>query len=328
MMLYSRTLHYKHRDCTILLQDGNGPCPLVAVVNALILKGNLTLPRQTSSAIPIATVEDVFRNYLATHRLPAAGHNAHDENAVSTAISLIPQLRNGLDVNPYFTSITAFEATDELTVFDSCRVKLVHGFLVGNNEAELASEVSGRSYNAMLLLSTQGKAPNFGSWHRDFPTQLTFLGLFSLSNELSEGEVCVFFRNNHFSVLTKEGSTLYTLVSDVGVATSSPSTPWESLNDITGAETVLTDCYFGKVAPPAPSQTQSIAVAEDDEGPKPPPRRNSALIKRVEGGGESEVIMLNKEERKAAKPLTSEFSVSENAVSTQKSTQDSCCGMM
>lgn len=34
-------------------------------------------------------------------------------------------------------------------------------------------------------------------------TQLTYHGLCELTSTVQEGELCVFFRNNHFSTMTK-----------------------------------------------------------------------------------------------------------------------------
>jgi hypothetical protein len=47
---------------------------------------------------------------------------------------------------------------------------------------------------------------------------------------LREGEFCVFFRNNHFSVLHKHNGSLFLLVTDVGYQ----GTPvvWEKLDQV------------------------------------------------------------------------------------------------
>ena len=46
--------------------------------------------------------------------------------------------------------------------------------------------------------------------------QLTYHGLAELSTTLKEGELAVFFRNNHFSTVHRSGGQLFLLVTDQG----------------------------------------------------------------------------------------------------------------
>ncbi|KAJ8343524.1 hypothetical protein SKAU_G00308530 [Synaphobranchus kaupii] len=48
-----------------------------------------------------------------------------------------------------------------------------------------------------------------------------------------EGELCVFFRNNHFSTMTKFKGQLYLLVTDQGFLTEE-KVVWESLHNVDG----------------------------------------------------------------------------------------------
>jgi hypothetical protein len=63
--------------------------------------------------------------------------------------------------------------------------------------------------------------------------QLTYHGLEKLHTHLSEEDLCVFFRNNHFATLTKHDNTLYLLVTDLGYA-NTPEIVWEKLDAIDG----------------------------------------------------------------------------------------------
>ena len=49
---------------------------------------------------------------------------------IEDAIALLPKLTTGVDVNPRFSSIKAFEFTDETAIFDLLDISLVHGWLV------------------------------------------------------------------------------------------------------------------------------------------------------------------------------------------------------
>lgn len=67
----------------------------------------------------------------------------------------------------------------------------------------------------------------------DHKSMLTYHGLALLHETLEEGELAVHFFNDHFSVLRKHQTRLYTLVTDVGFL-QQPSIMYESLNDLDG----------------------------------------------------------------------------------------------
>lgn len=48
---------------------------------------------------------------------------------LDTALSILPNLKTGLDVNVQFGSIHGFESTAELAMFDLFNVDLVHGWI-------------------------------------------------------------------------------------------------------------------------------------------------------------------------------------------------------
>ena len=64
-------------------------------------------------------------------------------------------------------------------------------------------------------------------------SQLTYHGLCELNNTVQEEELCVFFRNNHFSTLYKHKGELFLLVTDQGFLTE-PAVIWETLLNIEG----------------------------------------------------------------------------------------------
>jgi len=73
-------------------------------------------------------------------------------------------------------------------------------------------------------------------------SQLTFCGLSQLHQNLNEGILCVFFRNNHFAVIHKHKEELFLLVTDIAFA-SLPSVVWEKLSTVDG-DTLFTDSRF------------------------------------------------------------------------------------
>jgi hypothetical protein len=82
--------------------------------------------------------------------------------------------------------------------------------------------------------------------------QLTQYGLDVLYEYLKDGQVVVFFRNNHFNTLTKHGGMLYLLVTDFGYA-NVPTVIWEKLDVIDG-DTEYVNSQFS-TSPPADNVT-------------------------------------------------------------------------
>lgn len=75
--------------------------------------------------------------------------------------------------------------------------------------------------------------------------QLTYYGLVRLHEGIRERQLCVFFRNNHFSTLFKFGGALYLLVTDAGYLDES-TVVWELLDEIDG-DTAFLDAQFHSV---------------------------------------------------------------------------------
>lgn len=71
------------------------------------------------------------------------------------------------------------------------------------------------------------------------PSQLTVHGLCALQQGLQNGQLAVFFRNNHFNVVLCQGADLFILVTDQGYLYE-PDVVWEQLNDVAGNTQLLT----------------------------------------------------------------------------------------
>ena len=59
---------------------------------------------------------------------------------------------------------------------------------------------------------------------------------------MKDGQLAVFFRNNHFSTMVKEGGSLYLLVTDLGFLDNA-DVVWETLDSVQG-DTVFVDKQF------------------------------------------------------------------------------------
>jgi len=141
-----RTINFLGRDVPTLGQNEFGPCALLGVVNALLLRGTLKI----SSDHGALTLQDVLARLA--DRLVESNQvdNPDVRAALDGAVTRLPTLAEGLDVNVKFAG-GLFEFTSDLAIFDLLDVRLVHGWRVdGENEPETAEALGSRSYNECI----------------------------------------------------------------------------------------------------------------------------------------------------------------------------------
>lgn len=217
-------------------------------------------------------------------------HNS-DSHFVEDLMENIPKFQYGMDVNPKFTQgCKGFEYTSQLTAFDMLQVQMVHGWLLDPHSDETLCEAIGsKSYNEIVEVVVRGQSLSAeleqvraqlqsipsdelqkrvadlettvqqGQLLREFldahSSQLTIYGLQVLHEELKEGDVSVFFRNNHFSTITRRGESLYLLVTDLGYA-HSPGVVWEKLDMVDGDTELVNSDFVVPGTQPADIDTQ------------------------------------------------------------------------
>jgi len=185
-----KTVKYQNSSRKILLQNENGPCPLLACANALLLRGVITLP---SACVRngVASIDDVV-NVLADRALKRAAEQTeaakhasewkevsakkkqpddaeskeilseiHDglshEHHIHELLSLFPNLQYGMDVNPRFTQgPSGVEYTNSIAAFDLLGVELVHGWLLDPQDTETFDIVKNKSYNELIEIVIHG----------------------------------------------------------------------------------------------------------------------------------------------------------------------------
>uniref|UniRef100_A0A8C0JF91 Ubiquitin carboxyl-terminal hydrolase n=1 Tax=Chelonoidis abingdonii TaxID=106734 RepID=A0A8C0JF91_CHEAB len=174
------------------------------------------------------------------------------EQNMSDAMAILHKLQTGLDVNVKFTGVRVFEYTPECIVFDLLDIPLYHGWLVDPQTADIVKAVGNCSYNQLVekiiccKQSDNSELVSEGFVAEQFlnntATQLTYHGLCELTSAVQEGELCVFFRNNHFSTMTKykQASKLEItrLVQSGRMRPCSSSSAWQT-TPWTGADAVV-----------------------------------------------------------------------------------------
>ncbi|XP_051012709.1 ubiquitin carboxyl-terminal hydrolase MINDY-2 [Acomys russatus] len=256
-------IQWKEENTPIITQNENGPCPLLAILNVLLLAWKVKLPPM----MEIITAEQLME-YLGDYMLEAKPKEISEiqrvnyEQNMSDAMAILHKLQTGLDVNVRFTGVRVFEYTPECIVFDLLDIPLYHGWLVDPQIDDIVKAVGNCSYNQLVekiiscKQSDNSQLVSEGFVAEQFlnntATQLTYHGLCELTSTVQEGELCVFFRNNHFSTMTKYKGQLYLLVTDQGFLTEE-QVVWESLHSVDGDGTFC-DSEF-RLRPPSDPET-------------------------------------------------------------------------
>eukprot|EP01132_Coremiostelium_polycephalum_P006652 gene6652-8230_t len=216
-----KRISYKGKEVSIILQNENGPCPLISIANVLLLQQKIALDPDTYYVSLKKMGDLIIKHAKLIYKddqdvLPII--DDYDKN-------ILPSLESGLIVNIHFNSIFGFEKTAPCQIFDYLHIKLVHGWIIDPEQQKDVNTLIGNlSYNEL--------APKLVSFDQSFPNstlaveqkikdfyssyQVTDYGLKLIQANLQEDELCVFFRNNHFATMTKHDGFLHILVSDVG----------------------------------------------------------------------------------------------------------------
>ncbi|CAH8854903.1 unnamed protein product [Trichobilharzia szidati] len=278
-------IKFNNQTRAIITQNQNGPCPMIAIANVLLLRGTIDLPKDSelisgnrllamlSELLLSKTPDDLDDGQLINYE-----SNFYD------ALCLFPNLQTGLDVNIRFTGVSDFEYTSTLSLFDLFNIHIYHGWLVDPDEHDLAVTVGKRTYNQLTeellrLRSSDNSEDLYRStlveWFlNQSGSQLTFHGLSQLVSTLRDEELAVFFRNNHFSTILKHKDSIFMLVTDMGLL-NEPKIVWELLNDLDG-DTQFVDCCFQLFCPSTPSPDEEagtdavriITIRSDKTNPK------------------------------------------------------------
>jgi len=230
----------------IVMQSKNGPCPLIAIMNVLLLREKFELPPMLEQITEIQLLTYLGERIMDCIPTEVQNYDAilNFEQNIHDAMEVLPKLKAGLDVNVRFTGITDFEYTPEYIIFDLLRIPLYHGWLLDPSMAELKSAIGTQSYNQLvdnIIINNNSTDPDVlarvlmaQEFLEQTASQLTISGLIELKSKIKDNEIGILFRNNHFLTLLKRGDEIYTLVTDHGYLTEE-NIIWETLDSLEGA---------------------------------------------------------------------------------------------
>eukprot|EP01028_Stygiella_incarcerata_P001003 TRINITY_DN1160_c0_g1_i1.p1 TRINITY_DN1160_c0_g1~~TRINITY_DN1160_c0_g1_i1.p1 ORF type:complete len:394 (+),score=138.07 TRINITY_DN1160_c0_g1_i1:58-1239(+) len=143
-LFYLKRMRLGSRSVSIILQNSNGPCPLIALANALALQGRLNL-REEYEAITTEDLLEIIRRRIEQvwrkNPSPDMKKNASD------CIEMLPNFLRGMDVNVRFKHTEDFEYTEHLLVFDILGIILRHGWIPKQTNPRLVDVMGSISYN-------------------------------------------------------------------------------------------------------------------------------------------------------------------------------------
>ncbi|XP_076216047.1 ubiquitin carboxyl-terminal hydrolase MINDY-1 isoform X2 [Aptenodytes patagonicus] len=293
-------ISWKGERTPVITQSENGPCPLLAIMNILFLQWKVKLPPQKE----VITAEELMAHLgdciLSTQpREPSEGLQLNFQQNINDTMTVLPKLSTGLDVNVRFTGVSDFEYTPECIVFDLLNVPLYHGWLVDPQSPEVVQAVGKLSYNQLvekIITCKQASDSSLVSeglvaeqFLESTASQLTYHGLCELTAAVREGELSVFFRNNHFSTMIKHKGHLYLLVTDQGFL-QEERVVWESLHNVDG-DSCFCDTDFhlshapgkeGAAAAPPDHRLQQRQVDQQQQGQDPSALSDLELARQLQ----------------------------------------------
>ncbi|KJE90369.1 hypothetical protein CAOG_001694 [Capsaspora owczarzaki ATCC 30864] len=266
----------------VVTQNRNGPCPLLAICNVLLLAGRIHIHPDmrvvTYEYLCTLLGDEIMRSTSKRVLNPDARLDL--ERNVADCIAVFPRLQTGLDVNVRFTGIADFEFTQECLVFDLLGIPLYHGWIVDPSDT---AAVSNKTYNQLIVDNPTPEQT--ASMHRglaveaflnESPTQLTEHGVRELSRLIKPGELAVFFRNNHFGTIFKRDHLLdeplnqhlvgspdfepvLLLLTDQGYVDTPVA--WETLTSVAGDGSLLNARFANAVSESQAQEERDLAAA-------------------------------------------------------------------
>ncbi|CAF1675216.1 unnamed protein product, partial [Adineta ricciae] len=202
-------IDFNHERLPILLQNVNGPCPLLAIVNILLLRKRILL-HPTATTISTERVVALLAEYLLqidSTKLPNRQQANYEQNIEDT-LAVLPQFLTGLDINLRFNGVDQFEYTRECIIFDLLGIQLYHGWIIDPQNKQLQA-LRFSSYNQLVEKMLRQKHSDNENLSRESlsieqfleenRSQLTCYGILKLNETMQDNQLAVLFRNNHFN---------------------------------------------------------------------------------------------------------------------------------
>lgn len=221
-------------EVPVIMQTNNGPCFLIALMNALILRrlstdDVLDLPSQST-----AELDSFIQRLKDSKFLPEielinllGGIVFESETFIEKdeMVKVLPKLNAGLNLELDLDSIIVnsfYDLTSPINqLLQMFNIKLYHGFIIDPIlDISAGGDSSFDHFQDLMVGLTsddpEGKLPKLQQFFQEYPTQLTPFGLKQLDDLIPYGEIGIFFRNDHYTTFLKIDK-FYILVTDAGL---------------------------------------------------------------------------------------------------------------
>lgn len=271
-----------------MMQNKNGPCPLLALVNAIVLSTPADqqdtplidfLSSQTQVSID-HLLDTIMDELLTRHMTGAIPHLPE----LDEFLKFLLEIQTGMNANPCFVESQSLQANThagtfvnnaQMALYGTFGVPLIHGWIppsgnvlrssltrVAPNyddfQAHLVRKTELREKLDTHMLSSE-EATLLEDLYivEDFlaatASQLTQDGIKTIQESLTPGGTAILFRNNHFSTLYKHPHTnqVFSLITDEGYA-EHDEVVWEGFVDVRGQDNGLFSGDFRSVSHNSP----------------------------------------------------------------------------
>lgn len=249
----------------ILRQNENGPCFIIALINAILLSDSQSIystndlsfrtelielatskPKKT---IPLDTLYSFLIEKYLLHKNDSIDKTNNDTEIknISTdqLLNILPLLDSGLLINLSFDNIKVLDFHNHssiiLDLLNKFNLNLYHAFIMPNDLLNLLNNSNIKpnfdDCQDFLVSHADNKendslALKLETFLNSNKTEITLNGIDLLLNSLNENEIFLFFRNDHFNTCIKHENKIYTLVTDIGYI-NQPDIVWLplSIND-------------------------------------------------------------------------------------------------
>ena len=152
-----KQINFLGRRVQILCQNENGPCPLLAIANALLLQNRFTI-HADRACISLSDLISEVAEVIVESTAKMGNNDMTRQQLLDSVLMTLPKLAKGLDLNVRFTGVSDYEFTQEISVFDALDIPLVHGWVLDPQDRITAGVIENQSYNHLMFKLVEYKS--------------------------------------------------------------------------------------------------------------------------------------------------------------------------
>eukprot|EP01084_Bolivina_argentea_P141379 248436_1 len=247
-----------------VLQNENGPCPLLALVNCLLLGGRFQMSISSlSGSYPISfkALARCLRDELQVvqDKLWEDGSEASEAKIIAiakcTTMDIFPKLARGLDINIKFNDVQSFDMKELAhQLYDIYDLNIYHCWVIDphGKYATIYPSIADKTYDEVqdMLLNTDSQHyALIQDFLQNTNQQQTKYGVHRLYGTMRDAEIATLFHNNHYSTIYKHADDhlIYELVTDEGIVSEESNIIWKTFNPfrfVDGMDEIFVDANF------------------------------------------------------------------------------------